>query len=69
MTPNNIEMPTNECKAFVRKLAIEYYLENEDVTQSDTLKIFKISKSTFIRWLKLYRSTNKTNISDRKVKS
>lgn len=69
MTPNNIEMPTNECKTFVRKLAIEYYLENENVTQNDVIKIFKISKSTFIRWLKQYNSSRNTKPSKRTAKS
>lgn len=40
-------MPTNDCKAFVRKLAIDYYLENENVTQTDVIKVFNISKCDF----------------------
>lgn len=38
---NSGNLPTNECKVFVRKLAIEYYLDNENVTKLDVLKMFK----------------------------
>ena len=37
-------------KEIIRKLAIDYYLKNK-VTQQEISKIFKISNSTFIRWL------------------
>ena len=41
-----------------KKLAIEYYLEYENVTHSDVAKIFKITRQTFSLWLKEYENNN-----------
>ena len=35
-------------------LAIEHYLNNKNITQSDVAKIFKIKRQTFSVWLKEY---------------
>jgi len=47
-------MPYHKCSK-IRKLAIDYYLNNTSTTYAQTTQIFQISEKTFKRWLKQYK--------------
>ena len=55
----------NHKSSETRKLAIDYYLNNE-VSQLEVSKIFQIGKKTFKRWLKQYREDKSFERKSRK---
>ena len=52
----------------VRKIAIEYYNEN-NISQKEVAKIFQISEKTFWRWLDKYENTKELERKKRKAVS